>query len=639
MTIKEIAQLAGVSISTVSKVINRKDTGIRPETRERVLQIVKEFNYSPYANAIPNTGSTFILGVLVSSHADNQILNGIFQVARAQSYTILVAETNHDPETEHKGITALCRHKVDALLWEPVDKDSLRHADDLRSANIPYLLFHSDQFEDAYNINFEQIGYFAASALIRARHRNIACLLSPGIQSQPFLNGYKRCLFESGIPLNDNMIFHDVDDLLLRKIANHSVTGVASTHLGTSLYLYEALRKLHYHIPTDVSLISLRKDSQKDIQFPPISTITIPYRELGFHLGENFIRANEQGGTVPPFEFEVCLDNTLSIQIPYEQRQQKLTVIGSINLDNYLKVEALPVTGTTVMTSNTSLYSGGKAINQSVGASKLGANVNLIGAVGTDMDSDIIFSFLSEHAIDASGIRRCANEVTGKAYIFVQPDGDSMISILSGANNALRPDDILDNERAFKDCRYCLMQTEVPQEALIQAGKIAHKYGAKTILKPSACTVLDKKLLKYIDIIIPNRKEINVLCPGKSLSEQADYFLNSGIETVIITLGKDGCYLKTKQEEEYFSASDFTPIDNTGAGDAFICALAVYLQRGHHLRNAIKIATYAAGFSITREGVTPSLIDRNTLEAYIRQKEPALLDLPDTPASTIAQRR
>ena len=141
---------------------------------------------------------------------------------------------------------------------------------------------------------------------------------------------------------------------------------------------------------------------------------------------------------------------------------------------------------------------------------------------------------------------------------------------------------------------------------------------AQPILQPSL-------LLKYVDILVPNQKEINILCPGKSLREQADTFLNAGVETVIITLGEQGCYLKTRQEEEYFPAQNFLAVDNTGAGDAFICTLAVYLQKGFSLSNTIRIATYAAGFCVSREGVTPALIDQSTLESYIRKKEPDLL--------------
>ena len=68
MTIKEIAQLAGVSISTVSKIVNGKDANINTETRNRVLKIVKEYNYTPYGT-VKNTSDarTFILGVLLKS--------------------------------------------------------------------------------------------------------------------------------------------------------------------------------------------------------------------------------------------------------------------------------------------------------------------------------------------------------------------------------------------------------------------------------------------------------------------------------------------------------------------------------------------------------------------------------------------
>lgn len=82
---------------------------------------------------------------------------------------------------------------------------------------------------------------------------------------------------------------------------------------------------------------------------------------------------------------------------------------------------------------------------------------------------------------------------------------------------------------------------------------------------------------------------------------------------------------RSDDNEKHFPAMDFISIDNTGAGDAFIAAFASYMLYGYNLESAIRIAGYAAGFSITREGVVPSLIDKNTLEAYIIEKEPELL--------------
>ena len=83
MTIKEIAALAGVSISTVSKIMNHKDASISPETRERVLRIVKEFNYTPYSGVAASADpDPFVIGVLVRSAETNLALNGIISAAR-----------------------------------------------------------------------------------------------------------------------------------------------------------------------------------------------------------------------------------------------------------------------------------------------------------------------------------------------------------------------------------------------------------------------------------------------------------------------------------------------------------------------------------------------------------------------------
>ena len=265
--------------------------------------------------------------------------------------------------------------------------------------------------------------------------------------------------------------------------------------------------------------------------------------------------------------------------------------------------------------------------NQAIGASKLGANVSLIGAVGNDVESDMIYEVLKKYAVDTSEVRRCTEAATGRAFIFVQHDGDSLISILAGANNYLRPEDIEKNNRYFENSRFCLVQTEIPPETVMATCRMAKKHGVSTILKPSTCNHLDPELLPYINILVPNLNEINLLHPEGTLSEKADYFLERGVETVIISLGADGCYYKTGTVEERIPAIPFEAIDNTGACDAFISALAVYLQDGYPMEKAVRIANYAGGFSITREGVPDSLVDRSSLERYILRHEPELLTL------------
>ena len=116
------------------------------------------------------------------------------------------------------------------------------------------------------------------------------------------------------------------------------------------------------------------------------------------------------------------------------------------------------------------------------------------------------------------------------------------------------------------------------------------------------------------------------MCPQYgTVEEQADYFFRKGIKAVIITLGHEGCYLKTADSAKYFPAADFISIDTTGGADAFISALASFLIEGYSLEKSIRIATYAAGFCVSRQGVVPALVDHNTLETHIKKLEPELL--------------
>lgn len=628
MTIKELARLAGVSISTVSKVMNHKDASISPETRDRVLRIAEEFHYTPYSRTIASgtERKTSTIGILLHSSGENRSLSSIVHAASALGYMVLLFECNNQPELEFRGVATLCRHGVDGVLWEPISADSLQYADSFRAAGIPYIIFNSTVSKKALNMDFERLGYDAAMALVRSRHKDIACLLSAGTRTERFLNGYKKCLFDAGIPYQENLVFHEINETLIHKITGHTITGIVCSHYAAANKLYGELYSRHYQIPYDVSLVSLRNASREPAAFPKISTLPTPHARFGTHLCEQIVQMSENPDYVPvPFETHSVLDDPASIAAPFTSRNQPILVVGSINIDNYLKMDHLPSTGKSTLTSTSSVYPGGKGFNQAVGIAKLGEHPSLIGVVGNDVDSDLIYESLEKYSMSSNGVRRCADTATGKAYVFVQRDGDSLISVLSGANDRLTPDDIRRNVHLFESARYCLIQTEIPMNVVIAACEQAKKSDVVTILKPAACSELPSEVLPCIDILIPNYDEICLLCPDGDLSQKADYFLEHGVSTVIVTLGADGCYIRTKEFEDSIPAIPFQSIDNTGACDAFISALAVYLQEGFSMRQAARIASYAAAFSIMREGVPDALVDRSTLESYIRQQEPELL--------------
>lgn len=635
MTIKEIAKLAGVSISTVSKVMNNKDDSISEETREHVLKIAKEYNYTPYSSVITPAGKSLTIGVIFRSSSEiSMTVSGILERACDSGYSILLSESCNQASVEEKNISVLASKHVDGILWEPVyplNEGSLRAMED---CGIPYLMINS-AYRSAANINYEKLGYKATDMLIKNRHRDIACLLGCGTRTEAFLRGYKKCLFDNNIKLNEDLIIDGAEAFPMNKIACRKISGMVVSHYAEAIKIYEALNKLHYSTPYDVSMISLKDDTRVRSDYPPISTFTIPHREFGKKAVDYLIGiiekkgAFEGSGSLEEFlDIETEPDNMYSIGAPYLSRYKKVLVVGSINMDNYLNFEELPHTGKTVSTSSAAIHPGGKCLNEGLGAAKLGHNAALIATLGNDSDADTIYDLIKDYPIDTIGIKRCQGMQTGQSYVFVQRDGESMISIMSGANSSLSPENIEANERLFQDAAFCLIQTEIPLETAISAALTAKKHGVRTVIKPSACAKLPKELLNSVDIIVPNLDELNEICPGTgTMEEKTKELIDCGIGTVIVTLGAAGCYIKSVEHncECRLPAADFVSVDSTGAGDAFISGLVSYLLYGYDLVTSAKIATYAAGFSTTRQGTTTGLIDKDTLEAYIRQKEPELL--------------
>lgn len=631
MNIKEIAQLAGVSASTVSKIVNQKDESISSETRERVLKIVKEYNYTPYAAATVSPAKTWILGVLLRSSVSlDSTLDGIIQTAQANGYGTLVYNSYSDMEQELKNITSLCKNNVDGIIWEPVTGESLSYTAHFQNMNIPMMTIGPNGGDHSHMIPYEEAAYRITQELINRRHRDIACILKKGRRTSAFLNGYKKCLFDNHRKLDKDLIFYDLDETLIHKVNAHSISGVISSHYREALKFYQLMNTLNYRIPEDISLISLKNDTMEDLAFPDISeisTYTMLNADFGSYLCNKLIAEIEKRtDRLHSFVQEFHLDNQTTVSVPFNMNAPKITVVGSINIDTYLNVPQLPHSGKTVSTSSSFICPGGKGMNQSIGAAKLGHRVTLIGNVGSDIDSASVYKTLKEYGVEPFGVKRCSQTDTGKAFIFVESGGHSMISILPGANNILTPEDIQKRRRFFKNTGYCLIQSEIPLDTVAEACHVAHEYGAKTILKPSVYGQIPTELLSQVDILIPNEDELNELCPGPStLQEKTASLMECGIGTMIVTRGEKGCYVRSGELEQYFPAVSFPSVDNTGASDAFISALASYLLYGYSMEQAVQIAAYAAGFCISREGVVPALIDQRSLETFIKQKEDSLI--------------
>lgn len=620
MNIRDLAKLAGVSPSTVSKVINGKDDSISAATRERVLSLVKEYNYQAYAAALDGGSKSFILGVLVRSFEQcGDFLEGVSRQAQQMGYSIIPRFSGEDPALEEKNIAILSSHHIDGLIWEPVNAESLRHLTTLAREGIPVYLYNAPH-PDSFRMDLAPFGYAMTEELVRLGHSHIACVAPESSNSGDFLEGYRKCLFENHILPDAALIFREPTDTLLQKIVSHDISAVITADYSTGMEIYRAAGERNVSVPTGLSILTLCTQSDPVDSFRAVSAVPVPMADYGSYLCRRLVgEIEKQEGDFPEFVPEIAITGSGSLGVPFRELPRHILVVGSINIDNYLKVDKLPRTGKTVVSSSTAFHPGGKALNEAVGLAKLGFRTAVIGCVGSDSDSGVVFDTLNQYHIDRTGVRRVIGEKTGQAYIFVQKDGESMISIMSGANAHLSGEDVAEMEPLFEDAAYCLIQTEIPMEAVVRACRMAKDHQVPTILKPSACGPLPPELLQKVDIIAPNREELNEICPDlQGIDEQSDFLLRQGVGTVVVTLGAKGCYIRKDGQSRYFAAVSFPVFDASGAADAFLSALTAYLYRGAEISKAVEIANYAAGYSVSKEGVIPSLISRQELDGYVQ---------------------
>lgn len=633
MTIKEIAQLAGVSASTVSKIINEKDDSIHPETRSRVLAIVKKYNYVPYANIkAASSAKTFILGVLRSSnHYHDHLINGILQTAQTHGYSILLFDSANSYENELKHITALCRSKVDGVIWEPVGINSLQSGHYLSECNIPVCYVNTPHVPSACNINFRKMGYVIAEKIISYGHKRIACLLEKElISSQLMLEGVQKCLYDRHIPLPNKLCFYFSDANYFHDILHNGYSAVISNSYSAALDFYKQTENLHYHIPKDISLCSLQEDLQPVHSYPAISTLEIPYEGLGSYAAEAIIKNIEKNESIAPESFSppYRMSPPHTLDIPITARNQKILAIGSININHLLNADTLPEAGKTVYISNSSRSLGGAGAIQAIGCAKLGCNVSLLGKVGKDSSGHFVYDSLQKAHIITSGVYCDTETPTGKAYIYVSQNKKNAIAVLPGANGKLQTGDLKKQTHLFKDADFALISADIPQAALFEAFRLSRSHGLHNIFSSASLKYLPPELIPYIDILAVDQQQAANLCPDDTdYTQQADYLYRLGIKTVIITLNHEGVYLKTKEKQLHFPGIHIINIDTTNSIDAFIAALAAYLLKDVRLEQAIRIAQYAAELYITKDGSCSSLVDQMTLETYISRAEPDLIKI------------
>lgn len=318
----------------------------------------------------------------------------------------------------------------------------------------------------------------------------------------------------------------------------------------------------------------------------------------------------------------------------------RIIVLGSINADMVIRSSRLPGPGETVIGGEFYQAPGGKGANQAVAAARAAlAPVTFIGAVGDDhLGHEALDRFKTEN-LNCDWIKTIPGESSGIALILVDENGQNLISVASGANARLRPEDIdaLPNA-VFAQAKVFLTCLETPLATVARGLARAKRAGLITLLNPAPASreMIDAGLLALVDVLTPNAGEAELLtacgvadaCTGRASGTQhsmlegdsfgahaAVQLQRLGCRSVVVTLGSEGC-LVVDQEVTRIPSCPVRAVDATAAGDAFNGALAVAMSEGRSLLDGAKWANAAAAISVTRRGAQPSLPSRTEIDSF-----------------------
>lgn len=170
-----------------------------------------------------------------------------------------------------------------------------------------------------------------------------------------------------------------------------------------------------------------------------------------------------------------------------------------------------------------------------------------------------------------------------------------------------------------------LTQLETNLVAVEVALRIAAGKGVRIILNPApACEVPDE-LLALVDILTPNEVEasiisgVNVSTP-EDAREAARVLMDKGTKSIVITMGSQGVFATTGEEERFIPSVDVEAIDATGAGDAFSGALATAIAEGKGFFEAVEFANTAAALSVTKIGTAPAIPSRDEIDRALARR-------------------
>lgn len=304
-----------------------------------------------------------------------------------------------------------------------------------------------------------------------------------------------------------------------------------------------------------------------------------------------------------------------------------VVVVGSVNADLVTTVDRHPAPGETLLGTGLAVLPGGKGANQAVAAARRGARTALVGAVGTDAFAQTALSGLRDAGVDLSAVAE-HDGPTGLAVVTVAADGENTIVVVPGANARVDAAAVTAHRARVEEAAVVVVQGEVPRAATERAAALTR---GRLLVNLAPVIAVDPAVLRTADPLVVNEHEAALVLAALDRAAGADgaggaeaagppglrgpadeervaaRLLAHGVRSVVLTVGGRGALVARPGTDPVRLPAPRVPVvDTTGAGDAFVGALAAGLATGDDLVDAARDAVRVGAFAVGRAGAQPS---------------------------------
>jgi ribokinase len=302
-----------------------------------------------------------------------------------------------------------------------------------------------------------------------------------------------------------------------------------------------------------------------------------------------------------------------------------VVVLGSANADLVVEVERRPAGGETLSGSDLHVFAGGKGANQAAASARAGAETRLLGCVGDDGNGAFLRARLGEAGVILDDLRS-GERPTGTAMILLTPDGENSIVVSPGANAAVDIEMADALAGTWADAGVLVLGLEIPASTVSYVAPRAEAAGVRVLLNAAPAAELSDETVAVCDPLVVNEHEARIVLGAAagaddSFAALAEGLRARGARSVVITLGAAGALVADADGTEVVPAYSVDVVDTTGAGDAFVGALACELARGVDLRQAVRFATAMSAVAVQGKGAQSSYRDRADVEAFIAREQ------------------